>query len=212
MYKTPRRNHIFAGFDYHMTDINIASLIDMIPQVDSLLPMLRSFKGEANFHLAAETYLNSHYQLKPSTIRGASSLSAKDLTLLDGETFTKIAKLLTFKKSTENKIDSLSVELSLYKRQLTIYPFLISCDRWLAAVGGQHYLDMTFDYHVNVLRPLYLGVGVSGSFDNLDIKLEKCIYAKDFMPVRTKQLEVQSKDIRKMIRSALEANMERKTK
>lgn len=212
MYKTPRRNHIFAGFDYHMTDINIASLIDMIPQVDSLLPMLRSFKGEANFHLAAETYLNSHYQLKPSTIRGASSLSAKDLTLLDGETFTKIAKLLTFKKSTENKIDSLSVELSLYKRQLTIYPFLISCDRWLAAVGGQHYLDMTFDYHVNVLRPLYLGVGVSGSFDNLDIKLEKCIYAKDFIPVRTKQLEVQSKDIRKMIRSALEANMERKTK
>ena len=71
---------------------------------------------------------------------------------------------------------------------------------------------MTFDYHVNVLRPLYLGVGVSGSFDNLDIKLEKCIYAKDFIPVRTKQLEVQSKDIRKMIRSALEANMERKTK
>lgn len=209
MYKTPRRNHIFAGFDYHMTDINIAELVDMIPQVDSLLPMLRSFKGAADFHLAAETYMNSHYQLKPSTLRGACSLSAKDLTLLDGETFTKIAKILTFKKSTENKIDSISVEMALYKRQLTVYPFLISCDRWMGAVGGQHYLDMTFDYHINVLKPLYIGVGVSGSFDDLKIKPEKCIYAKDFVPVRTKKLEVESADIRQVIKRSLEANVKK---
>lgn len=209
MYKTPRKNHIFAGFDYHMTDINVEELVNMIPQVDSMLPMLRSFKGAANFHLAAETYMNAKYEIKPSTTRGAMSIDAKDLTLLDGETFTKIAKILTFKKKTENKIDSISAEISLYKQQIDIYPFLISCDKWMGAVGGQHYLDMSFDYHVNLLSPLYIGVGVKGTFDDLSIKPEKCIYAKDFRPVLSKKVDTQAADIRKMIKQALEKNIKK---
>lgn len=207
MYKTPRRNHIFAGFDYHMTDINVEELVNMIPQVDTLLPMLRSFKGAANFHLAAETYLNAKYELKTSTTRGAMSIDAKDLTLLDGETFTKIAKILTFNKKTENKIDSISAEISLYKEQVDIYPFLISCDKWMGAVGGQHFLDMSFDYHVNLLSPLYIGVGVKGTFDDLHIKPEKCIYAKDFRPAFTHKVDTQAADIRKMIKQQLEKNV-----
>ena len=68
MYRTPRRNHIYVGFDYHMLDVNIQELVNMIPQIDSMMPMLRSFKGEAEFHLAAETYTNAKYEIKPSTI------------------------------------------------------------------------------------------------------------------------------------------------
>ncbi|MBQ9340447.1 MAG: hypothetical protein IJS13_09000 [Paludibacteraceae bacterium] len=207
MYKTPRRNHIFVGFDYHMTDINVEELVDMIPQVDSMLPMLRSFKGAANFHLAAETYVNSKYQIKPSTIRGACSINAKDLTLLDGETFTKIAKILTFNKKTENKIDSISAEIAIYKKEIDIYPFLITCDKWMAAVGGQHNLDMTFDYHLSLLNPLYLGVDVSGTFDDLKIRPAKCRYAKDFKPIFHREIDTRSADIRSMIRKALESNV-----
>jgi len=207
MYETPRRNHIFAGFDYHMTDINVEELVNMIPQVDSMLPMLRSFKGAANFHLAAETYLNSQYEIKPSTTRGACSIDAKDLTLLDGETFTKIAKILTFNKKTENKIDSISAEISLYKQQVDIYPFLITCDKWMGAVGGQHNLDMTFNYHASLLSPLYIGVDVTGTFDDMKIKPAKCRYAKDFKPVFSKQVDTEAADIRKMIKQAIEKNL-----
>lgn len=207
MYKTPRKSHIYAGFDYHMTDINIAELVNMIPQVDSMLPMLRSFKGKAQFHLAAETYLNSRYQLKQSTTRGACSISANDLTLLDGETFTKIAKILTFNKQTENKIDSISAEIALYKGQIDIYPFLITCDKWMGAVGGRHNLDMTFDYHASLLKPLYIGVDVKGNFDDLKITPAKCRYAKDFRPVFHKEVDTQAADIRKMIKKALEQSM-----
>lgn len=207
MYRTPRRNHIYVGLDYHMMDINIAELVNMIPQVDSMLPMLRSFKGGAQFHLAAETYMTSQYQIKPSTCRGACSIQGKDLSLLDGETFTKIAKILTFKKSTENKIDSISAEITLYKSEIDIYPFLISCDRWMGAVGGKHNLDMSFDYHVNLLSPLYIGVGIKGTMDNLSIKPEKCIYAKDFKPAFRRQVDTQSANLRALIRKSLEANI-----
>ena len=207
MYRTPRRNHIYVGFDYHMIDIDIAELIHMIPQLDSIVPMLRSFKGAAEFHLAAETYTNAKYELKPSTLRGACSIFGKDLVVMDNETFSKIYKLLLFNKKTENKVDSISAELTVYKKEIDVYPFCVSMDNYMVALGGRHNLDMTFNYDVNVLSPIYLGVNVSGNLDDLKIKLAKCKFAKDFRPIFHGKVDTQSAELRQMIRNSMRKNV-----
>lgn len=207
MYRTPRRNHIYVGFDYHMIDIDIAELIHMIPQLDSIVPMLRSFKGAAEFHLAAETYTNAKYELKPSTLRGACSIFGKDLVVMDNETFSKISKLLLFNKKTENKVDSISAELTVYKKEIDVYPFCVSMDNYMVALGGRHNLDMTFNYDVNVLSPIYLGVNVSGNLDDLKIKLAKCKFAKDFRPIFHGKVDTQSAELRQMIRNSMRKNV-----
>ena len=207
MYRTPRRNHIYVGFDYHMIDINIQELIGMIPQLDSMMPMLRSFKGEAEFHLAAETYMNAQYEIKPSTLRGAASIFGKDLVVLDNETFDKISKLLLFSKKTENKVDSISAEMTLYKKEIDVYPFCVSMDNYMVAIGGRHNLDMSFNYDVNVLSPVYLGVNVSGTLDDLDIKLAPCKFAKDFKPRFHRKVDTQSAELRSMIRESMRKNV-----
>ena len=207
MYRTPRRNHIYVGFDYHMIDINIQELIGMIPQIDSMMPMLNSFRGEAEFHLAAETYTNAQYKIKPSTLRGAASIFGKDLVVLDNETFSKVSKLLMFNKKTENKVDSISAEVTLYKKEIDVYPFAVSMDNYMFALGGRHNLDMTFNYDVNVLSPIYLGVNVSGSLDDLDIKLAPCKYAKDFKPIFHRKVDTQSAELRSMIRESMRKNV-----
>ena len=209
MYRTPRRNHIYLGFDYHMVDINIQELIAMIPQIDSMMPMLSSFKGEAEFHLAAETYTNAQYEIKPSTLRGAASIFGKDLVVLDSETFGKISKLLMFNKKTENLVDSISAEITLYKKEIDVYPFVVSMDNYMVALGGRHNLDMTFNYDVNVLSPIYLGVNVSGNLDDLNIKLAPCKYAKDFKPVLQRKVDTQSAELRGIIRESLRKNMKK---
>ena len=207
MYRTPRRNHIYVGFDYHMIDINIQELIGMIPQLDSMMPMLRSFKGEAEFHLAAETYTNAQYEVKPSTLRGAASIFGKDLVVLDNETFDKISKLLLFSKKTENKVDSISAEMTLYKKEIDVYPFCVSMDNYMVAIGGRHNLDMSFNYDVNVLSPVYLGVNVSGALDDLDIKLAPCKFAKDFKPRFHRKVDTQSAELRSVIRESMRRNV-----
>ena len=207
MYRTPRRNHLYLGLDYHMIDVDIEALISMIPQIDSMIPMLKSFKGDAEFHLAGETFLNQNYQIKTSTLRGACSLFGKDLVVLDSETFDQIAKLLMFKKSTENKVDSISAEITLYKKEVDVYPFVVSMDNYMVALGGRHNLDMTFDYHVNVLSPIYLGVDVKGKPDDLSIKLAKCIYAKDFKPIFHKDVDQRSAELRSIIRESMRKNV-----
>ena len=207
MYRTPRRNHIYVGFDYHMLDVNIQELVNMIPQIDSMMPMLRSFKGEAEFHLAAETYTNAQYQIKPSTIRGAASIFGKDLVVMDNETFSTISKLLMFSKKTENRVDSISAEMTIYKKEIDVYPFCVSIDNYMVALGGRHNLDMTFNYDVNVLSPIYLGVNVSGNIDDLDIKLAPCRFAKDFKPLFHRKVDTQSAEIRSMIRESMRKNV-----
>ena len=207
MYRTPRRNHLYVGFDYHMIDVDIDELLTMIPNLEQMVPMLSSFKGAAEFHLAAETYLNSQYQPKMSTLRGAASLTAKDLVVLDGETFSKISKLLMFNKKTENKIDSINAEITVYKNEIDVYPLCVQMDNYMVALGGRHNTNMTFDYDINVLSPIYLGVNVSGNIDNLQIKLAKCKFAQDFKPHWYQKVDNQSRELRERIKQSMEKNV-----
>ena len=207
MYKSPWRDHLYVGFDYHMIDVDIDELLSMIPDLEQMVPMLSSFKGAAQFHLAAETYMDETYQPKISTLRGAASLTGKDLVVLDGETFSKISKLLLFKKKTENKIDSINAELTVYKDEIDVYPLCVQMDNYMVALGGRHKTDMTFDYDINVLSPIYLGVHVGGDLDNLKIKLAKCKYAKDFKPHWYQKADTQSLELRRMIKSSMEKNV-----
>ena len=207
MYRSPRRNHLYLGMDYHMIDVDIDELLTMIPNLEEMVPMLSSFKGAAEFHLAAETYLNSQYQPKMSTLRGAASLTGKDLVVLDGETFDKISKLLLFSKKTENKIDSINAELTLYKNQIDVYPLCVQMDNYMVALGGRHNTNMTFDYDINVLSPIYLGVKVSGSMDDLQIKLAKCKFAQDFKPHWYQKVDNQSRELRERIKQSMEKNV-----
>ncbi len=207
IYKTPRRNHLYLGFDYHMIDIDIDELLSMIPNLEEMVPMLSSFKGAAQFHLAAETYLNSQYQPKMSTLRGAASLTGKDLVVLDGKTFDQIAKLLMFKKKTENKIDSINAEITVYKNEIDVYPLCVQMDNYMVALGGRHNTNMTFDYDINVLSPIYLGVNVSGNIDDLKIKLAKCKFAQDFKPHWYQKADNQSRELRERIKQSMEKNV-----
>ena len=207
MYRSPRRNDLYLGLDYHMIDVDIDELLTMIPNLEQMVPMLSSFKGAAEFHLAAETYLNSKYEPKMSTLRGAASLTGKDLVVLDGETFSKISKLLMFNKKTENKIDSINAEITLYKKQIDVYPLCVQMDNYMVALGGRHNTDMTFDYDINVLSPIYLGVNVSGNIDNLNIKLAKCKFAQDFKPHWYQKADNQSRELRELIKKSMEKNV-----
>lgn len=206
MYRTPRKNHIYLGLDYHMLNVEIAELLQMIPEIDSLMPMLRSFGGKGEFHMAIETYMDSTYNLKTSTLLGAASISGKDLVLMDGETFSIMAKKLRFKKKTQNRIKSLFAEFTIFRDEIDVYPLLIEIDKYAAIVGGRHNTDMTFDYFISVVEsplPFRLGLTVSGNIDKLKYRLGKPKYAKNYRPVERGEIAKKQLELRNIIREAL---------
>ncbi len=206
IYRTPRKNHLYLGLDYHMLDIEIAQLLKMIPEIDSLMPMLRSFGGRGEFHMAIESYLDSKYNLKKSTLRGSSSIKGQDLVLMDGETFSDIAKKLRFKKKTENKVDTLSAEFTIFKDEIDVYPFLIVMDKYKAVIGGRHNFDLTYDYNISVVQsplPFRLGVDVIGNPYKIRYKLGKAKYAEFYRPAYRREVPNKQLELRKIIRDAL---------
>jgi len=207
MYRTPRMNHLFLGFDFHLLDIKIDKLIAMIPEVDTLLPMLKSFSGNAEFHFAAETYLKSNYDIKFSTLRGAAAINGHDLVVLDSETYKNIAKKLMFSKKTENKIDSLSTEITIFRNEVDVYPFLLSIDKYSAIISGRHNLDMTYDYNISLVKPIRIGLDIIGTEDRLKFKIGKAKYATMFKPEKRKVVESSVLELKTLINKTLQENV-----
>ncbi len=211
MYKSPRRNHLYVGLDYHMLNVEIGDLLSTFPDLGEMMPMLNSFGGTGEFHMAVETNLDSLYNLKKSTLRGAASIYGKDLVLMDGETFSTIARKLHFKKDAENRIDSLSAEFTVFRNEIDIYPFLIVMDRYKAIVGGRHNLDMSLNYNISMIQnplvPIRLGVDVFGTPENLKFRLRRCRYDADYRPVGRKSLAAEQINLRNMIYNSLSSGV-----
>ncbi len=210
IYRSERRNHLFAGLDFHLLNIDIAKLIALVPQVDTIVPMLKSFAGRAEFHIAAETYLRADYSPKMSTLRAAAALEGKDLVLLDSETFSTIAKYMMFNKKTENIVDSISVEMTVFRDEVDLYPFLISMDKWQAVLSGRHNLDNSFNYHISLTDcplPTRLGLDVKGTFDDLKFALVPCKYKALYKPDKQGATEKQTLALKKIISDSLKDNV-----
>ena len=211
LYKSKRKNHLYAGIDFHLLDIDIAEMIKIMPDLDTIVPMLKSFAGQAEFHFAAETNLKSDYSLKYSTLKAACSIEGQDLVVLDTETFDMIKKKLFFSKKTTNKIDSLDVQFTVFKNEIDVYPFAVSMDKYSAMLYGRHNLDMSFDYNIAVLSPPILnrlGLEIKGSdFDNMKFKVRRSRHRNLFKPEKRDYKEEKVAEIKKIISSSLKANV-----
>mgnify|MGYP002622130728 CR=1 FL=1 len=211
IYKSKRRNHLYVGLDFHLLDIDIAEMIRIIPDLDTIVPMLKSFAGSAEFHFAAETNLKADYSLKYSTLKAACSIEGQDLVVLDNHTFNKIKKLLFFSKKTDNKIDSLDVQFTVFKNEIDVYPFSIGMDKYHAMLYGRHNLDMSYDYNIALLSPKLfnrLGIEIKGTdFDNTKFKVRRSRHRNMFNPEKRDYKEEKIAEIKKIISNSLKDNV-----
>ncbi len=164
-----------ATVTINMDSIQVGDLVTYMPELDSILPMLRSFDGSLKCDLSAEATLGSTMDVRLPSVNASLRLRGDSLVLMDGETFSEIAKLLMFSKKTKNRIDSISVDVSVKNNEILIYPFMVGMDKYRLGVGGTQNLDMSFNYHIVLLKsPIFqkLAVDVYGKdFDHIKFRL-----------------------------------------
>jgi len=170
LYATRSKKDITFGIDLDFKNIQVEDFISIIPSVDSLVPMLASFKGLVNCQVAATASLDTSMNIILPSLNAACRVSGKDLVLLDGATFSEIARMLKFKNREKNLVESISVELLINNNQIEIFPFIMQIDRYKTALSGIHKLDMTFNYHISVLKspiPFRVGINLRGDLNNM---------------------------------------------
>ena len=224
IYKTPSLEDRFMELDFHLLDIEIDELIDLIPAVDSIVPMLKAFSGKAQFHLAAETFLepdtkqHGDYYPVMSTLIGAAAIEGKDLVVLDNEIFNSIKKKLLMSKDARNVVDSLDVELQVLRDKVDLYPTRIKMDRYEAIVSGRHNInkDLSCSYNVSLIEcplPVRLGVTVSGPINGIaqsplkHIKVGRPMYDKLYKPSKQGAAEEKVLQMKQDILETLRGNV-----
>ncbi|MHC8415107.1 AsmA family protein [Bacteroides hominis] len=192
VYKASSPRGGYAGFDFKIRNINIAKLVDFVPSLDTIVPMLRSFKGRVMFDVAADTRLDSAMNIRIPTLRSAIHIKGDSLVLMDGETFAEISKMLMFKNKKENVFDSISVNVTVHDGNVTVYPFLVEIDRYKAAIGGEQGLDMNFNYHISILKsplPFKAGVNITGNLDKMKFRIGKAKYKDAVTPAAVHRVD-----------------------
>ncbi|MBR4198446.1 MAG: AsmA family protein [Bacteroidales bacterium] len=194
-YKAADKRGADVSADLVVDKLNITNLITQIPEIDTMLPMLRSFEGLISADIMALGKLTPNFDLDIPSINASCLVRGDSLVLLDNETFRKISKLLLFKNKDRNLIDSLSLEFVMKNKVINFFPFIFAIDRYKVGILGTQYADMTFDYKFVALKwPLLLKLLVKykGDLNDLDhaklrigIDKRKTGYAKEFENLET---------------------------
>ena len=188
LYTAEDTTSAFAGVAMTMRNIQIGSLLEAVPQFDTIMPMLQSLSGNVNLDFAVAGNWDRNMSVDMNSLNAAACIDGKDLVLMDGETFSMIAKKLKFKNRKRNLIDSLSVSLSMSNGMIDIYPFVFRMDRYKAAVGGRQGLDMSYNYHISILDspiPFKFGLTIKGDSDDMKFRITKAKY-KDLLKPTSK--------------------------
>ena len=191
-YSTVSKEDISAGFNVALRDITADRIIELVPAVDSLVPMLKSFKGLLNAEVAATTQLDTNMNILIPTINGAVKLNGSSLELSDTGDLRRIAQILMFKDTKVGHIDDLSVNGIIADNRLEVYPFILGVDRYTLGLSGLQGFDQQFKYHISVIKsplPFKFGVNLRGSFDNWSFSIGRPKYKTTSIPLFSPQVD-----------------------
>lgn len=211
-YSTRTKKDIRTGFNFNLTNVTSEKVIAMMPAIDTIMPLLKSFSGLIYCQMAATASLDTCMNIQTPSINGVIRIGGENLTMKDNEVFSSLAKKLKFKNRKEGRIDKMTVEGVIKDNTLEVFPFILDLDRYTLALSGLHNMDMSYKYHVSIIRsPIVFKVGVDiygPDFDNMKFKIGKPKYRTTDIPVFTAVIDETRINLAESIRGIFEKGVE----
>lgn len=186
-YASQTKKDLKAGFSLNLKDITAEKVISLIPQIDTIMPLLKSFEGKLNCEIAATSDLDTNMNIVMPSINGILRITGDDLSITNSPMFKTLAKKLMFRNKKEGHVEHMSVEALISDNKVEIFPFVINIDRYILAASGIQNLDMSFKYHLSVIKsPILFKIGINlegKDFDHMKFKIGKAKYKNTKIPV-----------------------------
>ena len=211
-YATRTKQDIKAGFSFNFKDITAEKVIDMIPAVDTIMPLLKSFKGNLDCEFAATAAIDTSMNVILPSINGIVRIGGQDMSITDSDVFMELARKLKFKNKDEGHINQMSVEGVISDSMLEVFPFIVKLDRYTLAMSGVQNMDESFKYHVSVLRsPLLIRLGIDiygDDFSHMKFRLGKAKYKSTQIPVFSSVIDTTKINLVSSIRGIFQKGVE----
>ncbi|MCH5320017.1 MAG: hypothetical protein J1E38_09975 [Paramuribaculum sp.] len=182
LYSAPTKNDLKFAAGMVVRDLHLKQFIHLLPEIESILPLLKEVNGIITADVAMTTDLDSLMNMKFHTFHLVLKLQGKNLTLVDTKDFIKAAKLLRLEKDGKITINDMQVELMVKDSHLDLFPFVFNFDRYKFGVSGGNDFDGDLDYHIAVLKspiPFKFGVTIKGKPGHLRFRLGKANFNED---------------------------------
>lgn len=210
-YSTRSKDDIKAGFVLNFAEITAEKVISLFPAVDSIIPMLKAFKGQLDCEIAATSDIDTTMSIIPSSISGVVRIDGKELSLSESESLDRLRRTMMFKDKTHSDIDNMSVRGVIRNNTLEIFPFILKIDRYTVALDGTQKFDQNFKYHISAIEspvPVKFGVNLKGSFSDWKWSLGKARYKSTGIPVFDDQVNNLRASLLGSIRSIFDRGVE----
>ena len=211
-YSTRTKKDISTGFNFNLLDVTSEKVIDMLPAIDTIMPLLKSFKGLINCEIAATANLDTCMNIIMPSLNGVARIGGNNLTISENKMFSDLAKKLKFKDSKEAQISKMTVEGVIKDNRIEVFPFIVEVDRYTLALSGLHNFDMSYRYHASIIRsPMVFKVGVDlygPDFDNMKFKIGKAKYKNKNLPIFTAVIDETKINLIEAIRNIYERGVD----
>lgn len=185
-YSTRTKNDVLAGINLDISNLEAGKAIELMPSIDTLMPLLRTFDGNMHCTIAATARLDTAMSVVVPSINGVVRLSGKDLHFNNDPQIAKYGRMLLFRNPRRATVDTLLVEGIIKDNAFELFPFSLAMDRWTVILAGIQNMDNSFNYHASLARtPLlfHWGADLSGTdFSHTKFKLGVAKYRSSKIP------------------------------
>lgn len=203
-YSTKTRSNISAGFDLRLNDITADRVIALVPQFDTLMPLLKSFKGNLSLEVAATSQLDTNMHFMLPTVNGMFNIRGENLVVDEIGKLKRFTRLLMFRHKNRLDIDDLDVYGTITDNELKVFPFVLSVDRYTMVLNGRQKFDSGFKYKLSLLKsilPFRLGAKFFGGSNDGDykIRLSNPQYKSGKVPDYSSEVNAMRAELRRSI-------------
>lgn len=176
LYSAPTASDINLALSLDLKNLNLKKILEQVPQIDTLMPMLKGVEGMVSAKMAMTSAFDPDMNMDLNSVNMAVNMTGDSLVLVDSETYRTLGKWLMFKNKNRNVIDHMNVELTVTNGYLDLYPVVFDLDRYRLGVVGGNDMDFNLDYHVAVIKsplPFKFGINIKGTPEKMKIRLGK---------------------------------------
>lgn len=176
LYCAPKVSDMKFGMTLDLSDFNIRNFLNLMPSVDSIMPMIGNLGGIISAKVVATSDVDKYMNLILPSLNAAINIEGDSLVFLDEATFKTVSKWLMFKDKNKNMINHVSAEMIVKDNQMQMFPFIFDFDRYRLGVQGTNDLDMNYNYHVAVLKsplPFKFGINIKGDAEDFKVRIGK---------------------------------------
>lgn len=210
-YSSKARNDISAGVNLNLAQMSAGQIVSLIPAVDSLMPVLKTFDGKLSCELSATAQIDTNRNIIVPTLDGLVRISGQDLKVVNSGQFGRLANMLFFKNKEILEVDNMHVDAMIHDSRVEVFPFVLGAGRYRFALRGTQSFDKSMFYHLSVLKapfPILFGINIYGTAGQTKFSLGRPKYHDGSVPVFTRQLDTVQINLANSIRNIFERGVE----